>query len=70
MQWMLWREENISKEGCKVLELINDSLSNHLNGRIKCKKAGPQGVLTKQEDEAMVTWILNMQKVRLSINIQ
>jgi hypothetical protein len=27
-------------------------------------------MLTKHEDEAMVTWVLNMQKVGLSINIQ
>jgi hypothetical protein len=27
-------------------------------------------MLTKHEDEAMVTWVLNIQKVGLSVNIQ
>jgi hypothetical protein len=27
-------------------------------------------VLTKQEDEAMVIWVLNKQKARLSVNLQ
>jgi hypothetical protein len=46
------------------------SLLDHLNGRTRCKKVGPEGVLIEQEDiEAIVTWILNMQKVGLSINL-
>jgi hypothetical protein len=46
------------------------SFSNHLNGRTKRRKVGPRGVLTKQKDVAIVTWVLNMQIVRLSITIQ
>jgi hypothetical protein len=30
-------------------------ISNHLNGRIKSRKMGSQGVLTKIEDGAIVT---------------
>ncbi len=45
-------------------------LSNHLNGRIRCKKVGPQGMLIEQEDETMVTWVLNMQKAKLYVNLQ
>lgn len=44
------------------------SLLNHLNGRTKTKKVGPQGVLTKQvDDQAIVILSLNMQKANLSI---
>jgi hypothetical protein len=46
------------------------SLSNHLNGRTKSKKVGPQGVLIEQEDVAIVNWVLNIQIVRLSITLQ
>jgi hypothetical protein len=31
------------------------SLSNHLNGRTKSRKVGPQGVLIEQKDVAIVT---------------
>jgi hypothetical protein len=31
---------------------------------------GPQGVWIKQEDVAIVTWVLNMQIVELSITLQ
>jgi hypothetical protein len=47
-----------------------NSLLNHLGGRTRWRKFGPQGMLTKQEDETMVTWVLNMQKVRLYVTFQ
>jgi hypothetical protein len=37
---------------------------------LDAKKLGPQGVFTKQEDETMVTWVLNMKKVGLFVNLQ
>jgi hypothetical protein len=58
------------KKAIKYWNILVTSLSDHLNGRTKCRKVGPQGMLTKHEDEAMVTWVLNIQKVGLSINIQ
>jgi hypothetical protein len=39
-----------------------------LNG--KSKKMGPRGVLTKEEDVAMIAWILTMQECGLSITLQ
>jgi hypothetical protein len=54
----------------KYWNILATSLSDHLNGRTRCKKVGPQGMLIEHEDEAMVTWVLNIQKVALSINIQ
>jgi hypothetical protein len=33
------------------------------------QEIGPLGVLTKQEDEIMITWILNMQKVGLFVTL-
>jgi len=47
-----------------------NSFFNHMNGRIRCRKLGPQGVPTKQKDEAMVTWILKMKKARLYATLQ
>ncbi len=40
-----------------------NSLLDHLNGRTRCRKVGPQSVLIEEEDEVMVTWVLNMQNV-------
>jgi hypothetical protein len=36
----------------------------------KSKKMGPRGVLTKEEDVAMITWILTMEDCGLSITLQ
>jgi hypothetical protein len=47
---------HICKEGRKIWNTI-DLTSNHLNGRTRCKKVGPQGVLAKQEDETLITWV-------------
>jgi hypothetical protein len=44
----------------KYWNILVTSLSNHLNGRTRCKKVGPQSMLTKHEDELIVTWVLNM----------
>ncbi len=38
--------------------------------RLESKKIGPLGVLTKEEDEAIITWVLNMQECGLSITLQ
>lgn len=46
------------------------SLSNHLNGKTKCRKVGLLGVPTKENDVIVVAWIANMQKHRLSISLQ
>jgi hypothetical protein len=36
-------------------------------GRPKVGKVGPPSVLTEEEDEAIVAWVLNMQKCGLFI---
>ncbi len=36
----------------------------------KSKKMGPRGVLTKEEDATMITWILTIQECGLSITLQ
>jgi hypothetical protein len=45
------------------------SLSNHLNGKTRSRKQRPQGVLTNQEDGALMAWILGMQKCELSTTL-
>jgi hypothetical protein len=64
------RGDTSLNKAIKYWNILVTSLSDHLNGRTKCRKVGPQGMLTKHEDEAMVTWVLNIQKVGLSVNIQ
>jgi len=36
------------------------SLSNHLYGKTRSRKVGPPSVLTKEEDETIITWLLSM----------
>jgi hypothetical protein len=42
-------------------------LRNHLNGRIKSKRIKFGGVLTNEENVAIVKWVLTMQEVGLPI---
>jgi hypothetical protein len=37
-----------------------NSLSNHLNGNTRNMKMGPRCLLTKEEDVAIVAWVLGM----------
>ncbi len=46
------------------------SLLDHLNGRTRNQYIKFGGVLTYEEDVAIVTWILAMQEVGLYINLQ
>jgi hypothetical protein len=46
------------------------SLLSHMNDRTICRKMGPQGMLIKKEDETIVIWVLNMQKVGLYVTFQ
>jgi hypothetical protein len=46
------------------------SLLDHLNGRTRSMKVGPQGVLIKIKDGAIVSWVLNLQKTNLFITLQ
>jgi hypothetical protein len=50
------------------MEHPNELPFDYLNG--KSKKMGLGGVFTKEEDAAMITWILIMQECGLSITLQ
>jgi hypothetical protein len=50
--------------------ILITSLSNHLYGKTKSKKLGPTSVLIVEKDQAMVAWVLFMQKVGLLISLQ
>jgi hypothetical protein len=36
------------------------SIFNHLNGKTKSRKIGPHAILTKEEDDVVVAWVLSM----------
>jgi hypothetical protein len=46
--------------GNKFWGILVISFSNHLNGKTKSRKIGPPSVLTKEEDETIVAWVLSM----------
>jgi hypothetical protein len=45
------------------------SFFDHLNGKTRSKKIGPPNVLTDEEDETIVAWVLSMQECGLSITL-
>ncbi len=45
-------------------------LSSHLGGKIRNRKLGFIGVLTKEKYKVIIVWILVMQEVGLSITLQ
>jgi hypothetical protein len=45
-------------------------LFDHLGGKTTNKKPRPVGVLTKEENKVVITWILAMQKVGLLMTLQ
>ena len=51
------------KEYCEAFNIARSFLTNHYNGRIKSKKMGPNGVLTKDEEKKLVKYMENMLKL-------
>jgi hypothetical protein len=45
------------------------SLSNHLYGKTRSRKPGPTSMLTVEEDQVVVAWVLSMPEVGLLINL-
>ncbi len=66
---MVQGHTSLKKVG-KFWKILLTLLLHHLNGRTKIREMGLQGVLMKPKDEAIVAWILNTQKVGLSITLQ
>ncbi len=46
------------------------SIYDHLNGKTRSNKMGPEGVLTEKEDVTMIAWTLTMGECGLSISLQ
>jgi hypothetical protein len=61
------REHTSLKKVAKYWNIPLNSLSDHLNGRTRCKKVGLKGMLIEQEDETKVIWVLNMLMIRLYV---
>jgi hypothetical protein len=66
----LKKRTNSLKKVSRSWNIPFNSLSNHLNGKIRSKKMGPTSVLTKEKDVTLVAWILGMQECGLSITLQ
>jgi hypothetical protein len=50
----LEREQLSLRKTSKSLHILVTSFSDHLNGKIRSNKQGPQGALTNQKDEAFL----------------
>ncbi len=53
----------------KYENIIFASLLDHLNGRTRSRKVGPQGVLTELQDGTIISWVLKIQKVGLFVTL-
>ena len=51
------------KECCQAFNIPRSSLRDHYNGRIKGRKMGLKGILTKDEEEKLVTYMVEMLKL-------
>jgi hypothetical protein len=53
------------KKANKYQNIPFTSLLDHFTGKTRSKKVGLQGVLTKLQDGAIVSWVLNIEKTGL-----
>jgi hypothetical protein len=57
------------KKASRYWNIQFNSLSDHLNGKTRCRKMGLACVLTKEKDVTVVAWILGMQECELSVTL-
>jgi hypothetical protein len=58
------------RQAARAYNIPPSSLYDHLTGKIKKRKRGPQGVLSQEEEALVVEWILNTQEEGRSVTIQ
>ena len=47
-------------EVCEALNILRSPLRDHYNGRIKGRKMGPKSILTKEEEDKVVDYVIEM----------
>ncbi|CAK9861575.1 unnamed protein product [Sphagnum jensenii] len=58
------------RQAARAHNIPPSSLYDHLTGKIKKRKRGPQGVLSQEEEALVVEWILKTQEEGHSVTIQ
>jgi hypothetical protein len=58
------------RQAARAHNIPPSSLYDHLTGKIKKRKRGPQGVLSQEEEALVVEWILETQEEGHSVTIQ
>ena len=48
----------IIKEVCEAFSIPRTSLRDHYEGRVKGRKMGPKSILTKEEEENLVAYMM------------
>ena len=48
------------REVCKAYSILRTSLKDHYNGKVTCRKKKPQSILTKEEEDKLVEYIVEM----------
>ena len=48
------------REVCEAYSIPRTSLRDHYNGRVTCRKKGPQLILTKEEEDKLVEYMVEM----------
>jgi hypothetical protein len=57
------------QEANKFWGISVTSLFDHLYGKTRSKKIGPPGVLTKEKEEVIVAWVLNIEECGVSLTL-
>ena len=50
-------------EGCEAFSIPRSTLRNYYNGRIKGRKMGTKSILTKEEEDKLVDYMLEMERL-------
>ena len=51
------------REVCEAYSIPRTSLRDHYNGRVTCRKKGPQSIFTKEEENKLVEYMVEMERL-------
>ena len=57
------------KEVCEAFSILRTSLRDHYEGRVKGRKMGPKSILTKEEEENLVAYMMEMISLAHSLSV-
>ena len=57
------------KKVCETFNILKTSLRDHYEGRVKGRKMKPKSIFTKEEEDNLVTYMMEIMRLAYPLNV-